>query len=73
MSKDENTSEGLGNAERQLYRVHLPGFVTEEEVGLGDVVRRVTRNFGINPCGGCEHRASVLNRWLVFTGRVSGK
>ena len=49
--------------------VRLPGFVVEEEIGLGDAIRRATYAFGIAPCGGCEQRAAVLNRWLVFTRR----
>jgi hypothetical protein len=57
--------------ERTPYRVRLPGFIRDENVGLGDVGTRVTHAFGIKPCGGCEHRAAVLNRWLVFSGRRS--
>ena len=53
--------------ERQPYRVRLPGFVKEEEVGLGDVTKRATSSAGIRPCGGCLGRAATLNRWMVFT------
>ena len=49
------------------YKVRLPGFITGEEVGLGDVVQRMTYAMGIKPCGGCEQRAAALNRWMVFT------
>jgi hypothetical protein len=48
-------------------KVRLPGFITGEEVGLGDAVKRVTYAMGIKPCGGCERRASAMNRWMVFT------
>jgi hypothetical protein len=51
------------------YRVRLPGFLHEGEVGLGDVVRYVTRAAGIQPCGACERRRTALNRQFVFTGR----
>ena len=54
--------------ERRPYRVRLPGFVAEKEVGLGDVIKRATSALGIPPCGGCDRRAAILNRW-VFTGR----
>ena len=57
--------------ERRPYRVRLPGFVTEKEVGLGDVIKRATNAIGIGPCAGCERRAAALNRWFVFTGRHS--
>jgi hypothetical protein len=53
-------------AEATPYKVRLPGFITGEEVGLGDVVQRVTYAMGIKPCGGCEQRAAALNRWMVF-------
>ena len=48
-------------------KVRLPGFITGDEVGLGDVVQRVTYAMGIKPCGGCERRAAAINRWMVFT------
>jgi hypothetical protein len=51
------------------HRVRLPGFITDEEVGLGDVIKHTTHYFGIRPCGGCERRAASLNRWLLFTNR----
>ena len=49
------------------HRVRLPGFMREEEVGLGDVVKRVIDSVGIAPCGGCERRRAALNRWLIFS------
>jgi hypothetical protein len=48
-------------------RVHLPGFIKDEDVGLGDIIKRVTYSFGLQPCGGCEQRTATLNRWIVFT------
>lgn len=58
---------------RQPNRVRLPGFIIDDEVGLGDAIKRVTYAFGIttNDGCGCEHRAAALNRWLVFDGRRS--
>jgi hypothetical protein len=50
----------------QPHRVRLPGFLTEEEIGLGDIVKRVTYAFGVRPCPGCEQRAAALNHWMVF-------
>jgi len=57
-------------SERQPYSVRLPGFVSDEDIGLGDAIKHVTYSFGIRPCGGCERRAAALNRWFVFTGRA---
>ena len=67
------TKKARGNQaeknERQPYRVRLPGFITDEDVGLGDVIKRATSIAGIAPCGDCARRAVALNRWLVFSGR----
>ena len=54
---------------REPWRVRLPGFIAEEEVGLGDFVKKATSAVGIRPCAPCEDRARHLNNWLVFTGR----
>jgi hypothetical protein len=52
-----------------VMRVRVPGFVTNEEVGLGDVIKRLTRAVGVRPCGGCQRRAATLNRRVVlFSG-----
>lgn len=49
------------------HRVRLPGFLIEQDVGLGSVIKRSTSYIGINPCGGCQRRANALNRWIVFS------
>jgi hypothetical protein len=54
---------------RPRHTARLPGFVSDEPVGLGDVVKRVTTTVGIRPCGGCQRRAATLNRWMQFSGR----
>ena len=54
----------------QPYRVRLPGFIADDEdVGLGELIKRVTSAAGIKPCGGCQRRANTLNRWMVFSGK----
>jgi hypothetical protein len=63
----EEKKELLGKIEPQPHRIRLPGFIKEEEVGLGDVIKRVTYAMGIKPCTGCEKRAATLNRWMRFT------
>ncbi len=64
MKKDEARKDNS-------YRVRLPGFITDKDVGLGDVIKRATSAVGIRPCGCCERRAAALNGWLVFSGRRS--
>ncbi len=49
------------------YRVRLPGFRIDEEMGLGDAVKRIAYTMGIKPCGGCEKRAAALTRWMHFS------
>lgn len=70
MNKEDATSDTV-QSERQPFRVRLPGFITDEEIGLGDVIKRATSSVSIQPCGGCAERAATLNRWLVFSGRRS--
>jgi len=62
---DENSP--AGNTEPQPHRVRMPGFVKDEDIGLGDVIKRATYAMGIKPCAGCEKRAAALNRWMHFT------
>jgi hypothetical protein len=53
---------------REPHRVRLPGFLIEEEIGLGDTIKRVTYAMGVKqPCTGCEKRAATLNRWMRFS------
>jgi hypothetical protein len=63
---DESPPEKTSDEPR---RVRLPGFVRDEEIGLGDVIKRATTLFGARPCAACGRRAANLNRRIVFTGR----
>ncbi len=56
---------------RRPHRVRLPGFLAEDDVGAGEVIKRVTSAAGIRPCGGCARRAAALDNWLTFTSRRS--
>jgi len=63
----EQPQEGVRRG--KPHQIRLPGFVSDEPVGLGDAIKRATSVAGIKPCGGCNRRARKLNSWLVFTGR----
>jgi hypothetical protein len=65
----KNKKKKNGEPERKPYRVRLPGFIGDEDVGLGDVIKRATYAIGVKTCGGCQRRATVLNRWMVFSGK----
>ena len=65
--KSEKTNGGAAEGQPSAHRVRLPGFIVDEDVGLGDIIKRATYRMGIAPCGGCEKRAVALNRWVRFT------
>ena len=67
--KEQESGGAVDKDEREPYRMRLPGFISEEDVGLGDVIKRATYAIGIKPCGGCARRAAGLNRWMVFSGK----
>ncbi len=69
MTKKQTKRDDVIKDKDQPYRVRLPGFISEEQVGLGDTIKRATSAVGIRPCGGCARRATALNRWMVFFGR----
>ena len=54
---------------RKPFEIRLPGFVTDTDVGLGDVIKRSAYRAGIRACGGCDRRADKLNRWVIIKGR----
>jgi hypothetical protein len=68
MDKDTNqdTNSTAPASEPHPHHVRLPGFLIEEEIGLGDVIKKTTYRLGIKPCAGCEQRAEALNRWMTF-------
>lgn len=62
-------SDGRANTEPNPFRLSLPGFVRDEEIGAGQAFKYVTTRLGIRPCGGCERRAATLDKRLVMTPR----
>ncbi|MDN5836173.1 MAG: hypothetical protein L0H12_02345 [Nitrosospira sp.] len=71
MTKSTNKDDAPRKGDNPPHRVHLPRFISDEEIGLGDAIKQTTSYFGIPACGGCERRAARLNRWLVFAPRRS--
>ena len=69
MDTEEIKDGQINKQERQRYRVRRLGFISDEDIGLGDVIKRATTAVGIRPCESCEQRAAALNRWLTFTSR----
>jgi len=60
-TEDEEPEPGAAR-----FQIRLPGFLIEQETGLGDVIKHATSSAGIRPCGGCARRAATLNRWVSF-------
>lgn len=71
MGEDLATSNSVERAahRRGPRRVRLPGFIIDEEIGLGDVIGHATSAIGIKPCGPCSRRAARANQWLQFSNR----
>ena len=69
MNEETAQSDSADKSEHQPHRVRLPGFINDEDIGLGDVIKRATSAVGVRPCDDCARRAMLLNRWLVFSGR----
>jgi hypothetical protein len=67
--KDETDAHAESREHPTAHRVRLPGFLNDDEIGLGDVIKRATSYFGLQSCGGCDSRAEALNRWMSFSGR----
>jgi hypothetical protein len=65
-NKDAARSADHGSPD-QPHRVRLPGFLLEEEIGLGDVIKKAAYAVGAKPCSACERRAMALNRWMRFS------
>jgi hypothetical protein len=70
MTKSSASNAPPDQSKHQPHRVRLPGFIADEEIGLGDVIRRATSYLGIQACGGCKRRAAALNRRVDFLGQA---
>jgi hypothetical protein len=56
-----------------VHTVRLPKFLAKDTVGLGQVVKRVTKSVGVQPCAPCEQRAARLDQWLRFSPSEYGR
>lgn len=39
--------------------IRLPGFLNENEIGMGDAIKRATSYLGVAPCGAARPRRGV--------------
>jgi hypothetical protein len=50
--------------------LHVPApLLRDGDIGLGDVLKKITTTFGVRPCAPCEARAANLNGRIVFSAR----
>lgn len=56
---------------QRQYKIYLAWNIPYRQIGLGDLIKRISRGFGIQPCGPCIRRAERLNQFLVFSGGAS--
>lgn len=63
-------AKGSRGGGRKPYQVRIPGFVSDEDIGLGQAIKYVTTRAGIRPCGGCERRAAALDRRVAIARRM---
>jgi hypothetical protein len=67
MTKKPATGQGA-RRRGEPRRIRLPGLITEEPIGFGEVIKRATSAVGARPCGGCARRARRLDSRIIFTG-----
>jgi hypothetical protein len=54
---EDNANPDKG--EHLHHLVRLPGFIVNEEIELGDVIKRNTSYFRIQPCAGYKRRSAA--------------
>lgn len=57
----------------ELKGVTLPVTHNCESRGLGDTVAKVTKRFGVKPCGRCKKRQQKLNEMFPYKDKENGK
>lgn len=70
INKDEPDTDDSHATKSEPFRIRLPGFISETAIGLGDAIKRATSLVGIKSCADCQHRAAIMNTWVVFDPRA---
>jgi hypothetical protein len=55
--------------EQPKRTLRIPGFIIDEDIGLGGITKRALYVLGVKPCAGCDGRASKLDKILTFSPR----
>jgi hypothetical protein len=67
MGTQPKQEESEGESVTARFVLRLPGFIMDEPVGAGDIIKRATAAIGIQPCNACNRRAEALNRFLAVS------
>ena len=60
MTEKIESTEQIDEGKRRSRYVRLPGFIDDDDIGLGDVIKRATSYLGIPACGGAIDGDDVL-------------
>ena len=52
-------------------RKKLEVMAKEQGVGVGDLIAKLTKTFGIKPCSSCEQRRKVLNKLRINNWKIT--
>jgi peroxiredoxin len=71
-SEDNDRGKGEKTQKRPIHELHVPiKAISEQGIGVGEVVKRITNAMGFKTCQTCEQRRQKLNRWVIKgTGNV---
>ena len=57
--------------EMQEEHNKLKRLAKEQGIGVGDLVAKLTKVFGIKPCASCEQRRQILNRLRIDGWKIT--
>ena len=53
----------IGSSEQALPDERIVNVISNERIGLGDLIAKSTSVVGIKSCNGCTQRQQRLNKW----------
>lgn len=65
LSEEEFTTLKAMETDSQIV-LNTVNQIEQKSRGLGDTVAKVTKFFGIEPCGGCKQRQEILNDLVPY-------
>ncbi len=58
-------------AGKEDERKKLEVMAKEQGIGVGDLIAKLTKTFGIKPCSSCEQRRKVLNKLRINNWKIT--